>query len=98
MTMFYLASPYSSADEEIKEHRYKLACIACAQLVRSGKVVYSPIVQCHSIAKLMELPTGWDFWKDHCAFFISCSEGLIVLKLDGWESSVGVAAEVEMAE
>lgn len=44
-----------------------------------------------------DLPTDFEFWRQYDKAIISrCSE-LWVLTLPGWSESVGVAAEIEIA-
>lgn len=96
--MIYLASPYSHPDPTIRELRYLSAIKATAFLLRQKKWVYSPIVHNHPMALLEELPKEFGFWKDFDLHMIDCAEKLVVLRIEGWEQSVGVAAEVEYAK
>jgi hypothetical protein len=98
--MIYIASPYSDKDPIIRQHRYVDACKACAFLMKiyPHRTVYSPIVHAHPIAVVGNLPKGWGFWSQQCTYFLKFATTLLVLKLKGWEDSVGVAEEVELAE
>ena len=40
------------------------------------------------------MPRDWAFWKDLSYVLLSKSDVLVVLKLEGWEESVGVKAEI----
>jgi nucleoside 2-deoxyribosyltransferase len=94
--MIYLASPYSHPDYDERERRFTAACYATVQLIQSGHVVFSPIVHGHPLV-WHGLPTDWPFWeridRDHLE---RCDE-VVVLMLDGWRESVGVAAEIRFA-
>ena len=90
----YLASPYSSPFATVRECRFQLACKAAAILMQRGRIVYSPIAHTHPIAKLCDLPKGWDFWQRYDEAFLNVCSDLLVLKLFGWEESVGVQAEI----
>ena len=96
--MIYLASPYTHQDHDVMEQRFDAACRAAGKLMAEGHVVFSPIAHTHPILVRCELPHGWDFWKRFDTEFIVASSKLIVLKLDGWDSSKGVAAEIAMAK
>jgi len=98
MKLTYLASPYSSHCPEIRWERYFAAVEVSAGLMRQGMLIYCPIAHTHDMAVRHGLPTDWAFWERHCRAFLASSERLIVLKLDGWEDSVGVAAEIRIAE
>ena len=94
--MIYLASPYSHADAAIREERFHAACVAAAQLMRAGNVVYSPIVHSHPIA-LHGLPTDWRFWERHDREQLVRCDEVVVLTIDGWRESEGVQAEIRIA-
>jgi hypothetical protein len=95
--MIYLASPYSHSEAVVREQRFRAACCATARLIAAGHVVFSPIVHGHPLVH-HGLPTDWSFWercdRDH---LVRCDE-VVVLMLDGWRESVGVAAEIRIAE
>lgn len=94
--MIYLATPYSHPDPVVREQRFQSACRASAKLLASGLAVFSPIVHGHPLVD-HGLPTDWPFWerfdRDH---LVRCDE-VVVLMLDGWRESVGVAAEIQIA-
>jgi hypothetical protein len=97
--MIYLASPYSHPDAAVKEQRYVDVCRAAGVIMREGDTVFSPIAHSHPIEQ--HFPDGWvgdhEFWlRQDFAVLRHCSR-LVVLKLDGWEKSFGVAKEVELA-
>ena len=95
--LVYLAVPYSHPDPKIKEWRFAQVNKMTAKLMKEGITVFSPISHCHSIAKHNALPTDWEFWKKFDIAYLSCSRKLLVYKLDGWETSVGIAGETKIA-
>jgi hypothetical protein len=96
--MIYIASPYSSPDEETKERRYNEVCVFTGYLLAQWKWCYSPIVHCHELAKKCELPTDFDFWQYYNFAMISKCKELYVLELDGWLESKGVREEIRYAK
>jgi hypothetical protein len=62
--MIYLCSPYTHPDPAVREARYEAACRTAAHLMRSGKIVFSPIAHSHGIAQY-GLPKDWSFWIHH---------------------------------
>ncbi|MBS0210422.1 MAG: DUF1937 family protein [Planctomycetes bacterium] len=94
--MIYLASPYSHPSTAVRERRFEEACRAAATLLRSGLVVFSPIVHSHPIAGL-GLPTNWEFWSQIDRAYLARCDVLAVLTLAGWQDSVGVQAEIAFA-
>lgn len=94
--MIYLARPYSHPDSTVRDARYLEACRATAKLVRSGRVVFTPIVLTHPLMQF-DLPSDWSYWERFdCEHLRRCTE-LVVLKLDGWWESRGVQAEIDLA-
>jgi len=80
----------------VREQRFEAACRATAELIRQGRSVFAPIPYTHNLCRY-DLPLDWQFWQRHdLAFLAMCSE-VVVLKLDGWASSVGVQAEIAAA-
>lgn len=95
--MIYLASPYSHKSSTIVDTRYKLAMCCASNLIKKGLFVWSPIVHCHEMAKLYGMPTDAKFWMQYNFDFIRHSEAVFVLKIEGWDKSVGVAEEIVCA-
>jgi len=93
--MIYLASPYTHEDPAVMQHRFELACDACAYLLSNGEYVYSPIVHTHPIAIRNDLPRPFEFWQGFDQHMIDRCTAFWVLKIDGWDKSVGIAAEKE---
>lgn len=94
----YLASPYSSPDAETRALRYQSACYAASAIMKQGCMVFSPIVHSHPLAP-RGLPGDFDFWQGYCLSFLRhWATHLFVCKMDGWQESVGVRAEIEEAK
>ena len=96
--LIYIASPYSHNNEDTEYSRFEQVCEYAGAMMRAGKNIYSPIAHSHPIAERVGLPTGWEYWHqlDH-AMITRCTE-LHVLQIDGWQESVGVAAEIKIAQ
>jgi NTP pyrophosphatase (non-canonical NTP hydrolase) len=92
----YLACPYAHADPSVMKKRHFIANLVASELVSQGICVYSPLT--HDIP-LNELGIGgnWEFWKKHNHKMVSCCNKLILLKVEGWENSKGVAGELACA-
>jgi len=90
----YLALPYSGN----KEESFKQANEMAAKLMTMGHIVFSPISMSHPIALQCKLPGDWEFWRKIDIAFIEWCEELHVLCLEGWETSTGVTAEIDIAE
>ena len=99
-SLWYIASPYSSDDPSIVAQRVADVEKVVVQITTKYPDVspFSPVLY---TANLQEKglasgpPRGWyafDF------AFLRNADRLLVLKLDGWESSIGIALEVAFAE
>ena len=93
----YLTSPYSSKEKGVPQQRFEEVEKATAFFMKHGHAVYSPIVHCHRIASLYDLPTDADFWWRYNQRFMIAARDIWVLKLEGWSESKGVRMEVDFA-
>ena len=94
----YLATPYSHGSIAMRFRRFNVANRVAAELIKSGELIFSPISHTHHMALLHDLPADWEFWEQHCRVYLNASHKLIVLQQDGWMESVGVQAEIKLAE
>lgn len=94
----YLASPYTHANPAIMHTRWRCALHATAALICKGEFIYSPIVHCHELAQAHKLPRDFKFWKKYNFTMLEKADMLLILRIDGWEQSKGIAAEKEFAE
>lgn len=90
----YIATPYTGQETESFEDVTRYSGL----LMQKGEVVYSPITHSHPIAEMSDLPGGWDYWEVVDRHFIKSCVKLIVYMREGWKESVGVTAEIKMAE
>ena len=94
--MIYLCSPYTASDPAVRQARFEAACRATAELIRQGRRVFSPIAYSHGLCRY-GLLADWQFWQRIDLDFLAMCSEVIVLKLCGWETSVGVQAEIAAA-
>lgn len=94
--MIYLASPYTHPDSSVREARFDAACLATAELVRAGHMVFSPIVHGHPLVRF-DLPIEWEYWERIDREHLRRCDEVVVLMLDGWRESRGVQAEIDLA-
>jgi hypothetical protein len=96
--IIYLACPYTHPDSKVREQRFHAATTAAAVLITRGYIVYSPITMTHPIDVALAGVTetlGSDYWVSFDeAFMDACSE-MVILKIEGWESSNGIRREME---
>lgn len=99
MSLLYLASPYSHPDPAQKAERYRAACVVAGRLMKAGHAVFSPIAHSHPIEEHFEDKSveGHDFWLRQDFAILEHASKLVVLRIDGWEKSRGIAAEIDFA-
>lgn len=94
--LLYLASPYSHSDPAVRQARFDAVCRAAAELIRQGKIVFSPIAHGHPLCAY-GMPPDWQFWQQQDRRFLELCDEVAVLMLDGWRASAGVQAEIAIA-
>lgn len=98
--MIYLASPYSHPDPRVREQRYFTVCFAAAKMMAAGHHIFSPIAHTHGICEqgtYLGLAYPYEFWKKFDEEMLRLCSELWVLRMDGWEESVGIKAEIVYA-
>lgn len=98
MIDIYLACPCSAPDPKVREQRFNAVNDVAARIMKTGRIVFSPISHTHPIAEAGDLPKGWDFWERFDTAYLSMSKELWILPLEGWKESRGVQAEVAIAK
>jgi hypothetical protein len=95
----YLASPYAHKLPSFRHKRFEQICDIAGRLMARGMVVYSPIAQNHSVVTWCNIPLGkgWSWWKRFDEVMISHAKEVIVVKMEGWEDSVGIEGEIWIA-
>lgn len=93
----YLASPFTHPEDAIQRARHQAIAWIAHWLHIQKRFVYSPIV--HNIP-LGDLGVGhsWDHWQHFDRSMVSRCDTLIVAKLPGWDRSIGVKEEMELAQ
>jgi len=93
--MIYLANPYSHPHPEVRRLRFEAASKAAAFYMSRGFIIFSPIAMTHPMSLYGKLTGQWEFWRRFdCAFLDHCV-AMWVLKLTGWDESVGIKGEIE---
>ena len=96
--LLYLASPFSSPLQSVKMDRFIAVCRATLELTRRGMFVFSPMVNSFPLEMFANGGTSWQEWAEIDRAWIEKSDEVWVLCIDGWRESVGVTAELKIAE
>ncbi|WP_111418484.1 DUF1937 family protein [Rhodoplanes roseus] len=91
----YVATPYSKFPGGL-DAAFMAAARITGDLARRGVRVFSPIAHSHPIAVHAEIdPLDHAFWLPFDAPMMAAADALIVVRLPGWDSSVGVRHEID---
>ncbi len=93
----YIAAPYSSIPD--KHELMRLVAKFSGQYMINNPDWFAITGLVHHYASLEEpkLGTDYSFWVQWCELFMTKCDKLVVLCIPGWETSVGVQAEIEYA-
>lgn len=100
-TLVYLASPFSSKNKFTEECRYEAVTRAAALIKRKYPdiVMFLPITQSYNMVRhIPSLGGSFDKWEGDDLFMVGISDELWILKLPGWDTSIGVNAERDYAK
>ena len=89
----YLAGPYSHQNPEIQNDRIEKLREAALILTRRGLNIFSPINYTH-IFESANCEPRFGYYH-FCMAYVRQSHQMIILKLDGWDKSFGVAEEIK---
>lgn len=94
----YLACPYTSPSSLVRGMRFSAVNRAFATLMKFRNWnVFSPITHSHPVHEI-GLSGDWTYWKRVDTEYLRLSKRLVVLTLEGWDTSVGVRAEIKIAK
>ncbi len=96
--MIYLASPYTDQSAVVMQMRYSDALHATARFIKQGHMIYSPIVHFHPMAAMHDMPRDIDFWWEISKNMIKRADAVWVLRIAGWQNSIGIMREMELAK
>lgn len=95
--VIYLACPYTDPDPAVRLARFETATAVAADLIRAGRIVYSPITMTHPIDVVLAGTSntlGSDYWVAFDEAFMEVCSEMIVIQLPGWERSNGIRREI----
>lgn len=96
--LIFVCTPYSNDDENIVKYRKKIAGEVCLRLVAKGIYAISPVVYGCALMEYGENTDGsWNYWQKFCETFLINSKAVYVIKIDGWDKSIGVSQEILFA-
>lgn len=102
--LHYIAGPYTAKMEDGSEdharvnERMRITCLCDAELMKLGFKTCSPMYK-HLIRHYAkETPGDWQYWGEYSRAMLILCEHVIVLKIEGWQESIGLQAEIDFAK
>jgi len=96
--LVYLASPYTHSDKEVVEENFRKISKVSAEMTADGFITISPITYGHTLLQFKEMPGDWAFWTSFCLSILEKCDKIVVVKMEGWDKSSGIAGELEYAK
>ncbi|BCP55243.1 hypothetical protein K32_38600 [Kaistia sp. 32K] len=101
MRKIFLACPYGHSDAEVIEARFAKSNEVAAVIARSGNAVFSQVSMSHPINKTMtqlDRAAIGELWAPIDRVFMEAMTEIIVIDMDGWRESSGIAREMKFFE
>lgn len=101
MRKFFLACPYGHPDPKTVEMRFDTCNEVSAKIIVAGHAVFSQVSMSHPINAVFN---SWErtdiseLWAPVDEMFMSAMDELIVVDIEGWKQSSGVAREIKFFE
>lgn len=94
----YIGSPYSFYRFGL-ERAYADVSEVSWFLQLAGVSHFSPILYTHPLSKMWRVdPRDASFWLDFDSSMMNVCDALVIIDLDGWQDSAGVAIETSLFE
>lgn len=91
--MLYLACPYADEDPVVRARRMHAVDVVLQRAVEAGVCVYSPL---NHLDRISTRP--YRRYYRHGLQMLRRADAVVVVKLEGWQSSTGVQLEIRAAE
>lgn len=93
--LIYVGTPYSKYPLGL-EAAFKESARIAARLMERGLKVYSPIAHTHPLAVYGKIdPLNHEIWLPFDTAIMNKADAMIVAKMYTWETSKGIAFEIE---
>jgi hypothetical protein len=100
--LVYILAPYTAklpdgSEDKVKvAERVRVVSLCMAKLMHMGIKTCSPVLMHLLRTYVNELPGDWAYWGEYSEVMLGKCDRAIVLMIDGWEKSTGIAAETEL--
>lgn len=94
--MIYISAPYNHEHKQVVIQRIEAVYRKFAELMMKGEIPVTPLMA-HAVIEKHPVPSSSEFWEEYSITLLSKCSRMVVLKLDGWDISTGVAYEISYA-
>lgn len=91
--LIYIASPYYSPDSGITQRRMEKIYEIMGEYIKRGEHVISPLSM-HEVVIRHNLDGTYAYWGKYCLNILNRCDKMVVLCMDGWKESKGLADEI----
>lgn len=99
MSLIFIAMPTKGSVLNNAIRPAVLGLIASLHLKHPEHTFIAPMIQDYQLLRYMpSVEATWQDWGKHCRCLIERSDEVWILELEGWDTSVGVAGEIEHAQ
>ena len=98
MRKIFLACPYGHDDAGVVEQRFDKSNAIAAKIIEGGGAVFSQVSMSHPINQALghlDKAGIARVWAPVDQVFMDAMDELVVVDIDGWKESSGVAREIE---
>lgn len=100
--LIYLGGPYSHEDPKVIKKRFNIFNKVSSTLIcKKDMFVFSPISHSHPIVTLKNFDKNfwtYGYWMPFDLYILAQCDELLIVDIDGWKESKGLAAEIEFAK
>lgn len=93
--LIFLSSPLDHPDPKVRAERVKEILKIAAELGERGYTVITPVGYTVELQKIADFKYGWYDW---CLRLLKRCDVLWIVKMNGWEESLGMKLEIAFAK
>jgi hypothetical protein len=95
--LIYLASPFTHDNKNVEHHRFIQAEVITALMMKNDYNVFSPIVYSYELHRKFGFSGEFTFWAKYDEVMLKRCTHVVILDVEGWDTSKGVANEIKLA-
>lgn len=101
--LLYTGAPYTAIDENGAEDKELVNArmdefMRCnAALTSLGFKTVTPLYA-HYLRSYAKIPGNWAYWGEYSELLLKRCDALVIVMIDGWDTSIGVLGEIEIAK